>query len=47
MKAKSDVYMPHPPKEPLHPSNLASRRAVGVDGEGLGEFAPNVGRQLT
>ena len=46
-ETKSDVYMPHSPKEPLHPSNLASRRAVCIDGEGLGEFTPNVGSQLT
>ena len=46
-KTKSDIYVAHPPMEPFHPSNLARRRAVRVDGEGLDDRAPDWGCQLT
>ena len=46
-KTQPDVHMSHAPKKPFHPGNLASRSTVRVDGEGLGEIAPDVRGQLT
>ena len=46
-EAKTNVYMSHTSEEPFHPSNLASRGAISVDSQRLGELSPDVGGQLS